>query len=394
MTIVIFSSIALAVAVLLCPCLTKSRRWRATITPLASIIGSGFLVLGPILHASFGLYAPLAMLGLCVLAYMFGAAVRFNIRALETQPPRPATADRIETMASRALAFAYVVSVTYYLNLFGAFAVSLTPFDSPMGARLATSAVFILILGLGVTRGFTGLERVEQISVGIKLSIIAGLLAGLALYFNGKLEMRALVFSQPAITGWPALTLAFGLLITVQGFETSRYLGETYDAATRIRSMKTAQYVSAAIYLLYIWLLSYSFAPTHGAVSETGIIEMMAVVSPVLPLVLVVAALSAQLSAAIADTSGAGGLTVELSRGRISGKQAYMLLVAAGLILTWSTDIFRIINYASRAFAFYYALQALIAMISSPDKTRKALFGALALLGVLITLFGRAVEGA
>jgi hypothetical protein len=42
--------------------------WRAAITPLASIIGSGFLVLGPILVASFGQYAPIVMVALCILA--------------------------------------------------------------------------------------------------------------------------------------------------------------------------------------------------------------------------------------------------------------------------------------------------------------------------------------
>jgi hypothetical protein len=36
------------------------------------------------------------------------------------------------------------------------------------------------------------------------------------------------------VHGISIVTLAFGLIVTVQGFETSRYLGSTYDAATRI----------------------------------------------------------------------------------------------------------------------------------------------------------------
>jgi hypothetical protein len=66
-------------AVLLYPKVAKALLWRAAITPLASIIGSGFLVLGPILVSSFGQYAPLVMAALCIFAYLFGAAIRFNI---------------------------------------------------------------------------------------------------------------------------------------------------------------------------------------------------------------------------------------------------------------------------------------------------------------------------
>jgi hypothetical protein len=61
---------------------TSSRTWNAMITPLASIIGSGFLVLGPVLNMSYGDHSPLAMAGLCAGAYLFGSAVRFNIATL------------------------------------------------------------------------------------------------------------------------------------------------------------------------------------------------------------------------------------------------------------------------------------------------------------------------
>ncbi len=69
--------------VLLSPRVARAERWRATVTPLASIIGSGFLVLGPILLREYGQLAPLMMLALCAVAYAFGSAIRFNIRYLE-----------------------------------------------------------------------------------------------------------------------------------------------------------------------------------------------------------------------------------------------------------------------------------------------------------------------
>jgi len=367
------------------------------ITPLASIIGSGFLVLGPILDASYGKYAPLALLALCAVAYLFGHAIRYNIAAIDHHTRRPLVARKLETTASWLLSFAYVISVAYYLNLLGAFGMRLTPFDTPFNARLLTSVVLVFILIIGWMRGFSALERLEQFSVGVKLAIIAGLLVGMGLFFADRVSEGALQLNPPALTGWPALTLAFGLLITVQGFETSRYLGDTYDAPTRIRSMKHAQWLSTLIYIIYILLLAYVFAPDALNLSETAIIDMMQIVAPILPILLIIAALSAQFSAAIADTSGAGGLIEELTSRRLHPRHAYAGLVAVGMLLTWTADVFQIIAYASRAFALYYAAQAAIAAITAAQSTHSRnarwLFGLLAILGLTIAIFGRAVEG-
>lgn len=394
MNFAIFVGLALTSALLLWPRLSEARLWRAATTPLASIIGSGFLVLGPILHASFGQYAPVAMALLAGLAYAFGAAIRFNIQCLETGPARAPRINHLETLASWVLSFAYVISVAYYLNLFGAFAVSLTTFDTPLNARLVTSTALLIILIVGTTKGFTLLERLEQISVGVKLSIIGALLVGLILYFAEKTAAHELRLLPANISGWGAIPLMFGLLITVQGFETSRYLGETYDAQTRVSSMRLAQILSTLIYLIYIALLTYAFAPTSGPISETAIIDMMGRVAPVLPWLLVTAALAAQFSAAIADTSGSGGLMAELSDHKISEKTAYVLLVAFGFLFTWTIDIFAIISTASRAFALYYALQSAIAALNSHTRKHRIFFTFLFILGLLIVVFATAIEGA
>ena len=390
--------ICLVVAgVLVYPPLARARIWQATITPLASIIGSGFLILGPILDASYGVHAPIVMAALCLGAFAFGGAIRFNIRRIEARGGLRSTAEmRLETMSSWALAFAYIISVAYYLNLFGGFSVSLTPLDDDFHARLVTSAVLLLILFVGWTRGFKTLEQMEQVSVGIKLSIIAGLLFALASYFLAQARSGGLILNPPAVRGWSSVTLAFGLLVTVQGFETSRYLGRDYDAQTRIGSMRLAQLISAAIYMIYICLLAFVFPAGMLDLDETAIIDMMDVVAPILPGLLVAAALSAQFSAAVADTSGSGGLISELTNGRVSPRMGYAILVCSGLMLTWSLNVFQIISYASRAFALYYTAQAAIAALGAwRSSTRRYLapfFLALALLGILIVLFGATVE--
>jgi hypothetical protein len=85
-----------------------------------------------------------------------------------------------------------------------------------------------------------------------------------------------------------------------------------------------------------------------------------------------------------------------LTGNRVSARQAYLALTVIGLALTWSADIFQIISYASRAFAFYYMLQSAIAATAAwrlPGGGFKAgLFALMALLGALIVVFGQPVE--
>ncbi|AXI47884.1 hypothetical protein C1J03_18850 [Sulfitobacter sp. SK012] len=391
----ILTVVVLVGSVLIWPKLANAELWRATVTPLASIIGSGFLVLGPILDISYGGYAPLVMLGLCAVAYLFGSAIRFNIAQIADRPKVSPLLERLEMISSVVLAFAFFVSVAYYLNLFGSFGVSLTDLNDSFHANLLTTAVFVLILVVGWTRGFSALERMEQVSVGLKLAIIAGLVFGLAVYFGKVAQSDALHFDQPKITGWTSFTLMAGLIVTVQGFETSRYLGATYDAALRIRSMKLAQWISTVIYFVYIILLTYAFDSDPLSLDETAIIDLMQIVAPILPLLLVVAALSAQFSAAVADTGGSGGLIAEVSKGRISEKLAYALLVGTGILLTWTANIFEIISYASRGFAAYYAIQSCIAAISAGrcgDTWKAILFTMMAMIGTSIAVFGTPVE--
>ena len=388
--------------ILLRPRLYASAGWRAVVTPLASIIGSGFLVLGPIMHGAYGWAAPIAMAALCLIAWGFGAVIRFNIAAIERTPRGHGPGQSaVERLSSWALAFAYVVSVAYYLNLFGAFAARATgdwlarDLGTP-AAREITTAMLLLILGVGWLRGFGGLERIEQVAVSLKLAIIGGLLLGLAIFATDRIAAGEAQIVPIDLTGWPAVTLLLGLLITVQGFETSRYLGDQYPADLRIRSMKQAQIISALIYLAYIGAITFAFAPEDVPLTETGVIDMMAIVAPILPPLLVVAALSAQLSAALADTGGSGGLFAEASRHRLSPRLGYTVVVVVGLGLTWLLDVFAIIAWASRAFAAYYALQSVLAAMTALRERRSGLrvatFSALALLGAAAAIFGTAVE--
>lgn len=376
------------------PRVLQSPYWRATVTPLASIIGSGFLVLGPLLVNQFGGNAIWVMGGLCLTAWLIGSAIRFNMlqyAQLQGSEVRPLVS-RLENIASWSLAVAYVISVTFYLNLFGAFATKLLPVDSIIFSKIISTVVLASVGLIGYAFGLSALERLEELSVGIKLAIISGFLIGLVAF---AVEKPQLDFH---LTQWEGINIhgiavAFGLIITIQGFETSRYLMDEYDVETGVKTMKFAQIVASSVYMIYIVLAVADFAGSEFETTETAIIDMTRTVSPILPGLLVVAALSAQFSAAVADTSGSGGLTQELTGKRISTQKAYLILAMVAIVITWTANIFEIISLASRAFAVYYFLQCTIsvAFVCAEPRLqwfRLVYFCMLATLTFCIAVFG------
>jgi hypothetical protein len=55
------------------------------------------------------------------------------------------------------------------------------------------------------------------------------------------MALTARTFTLPVLphaTGFHEIGIVLGLVILVQGFETSRYLGAAYDRPTRVRTMR------------------------------------------------------------------------------------------------------------------------------------------------------------
>ncbi|WP_445940404.1 hypothetical protein [Pseudomonas sp.] len=351
------------------PRLMAAPGWRATVTPLASIIGSGFLVAGPILAHAVGPLAWLAMLALCGLSYWFGATIRYNIRYVEpsllAQPPRYQVG--LERLSELALALAYFVSVAYYLNLFAAFGMRLGDVVDPLWTRVLATIVIASIGLLGALRGLAGLERLEVMVVALKLALIGGLVVMLAqVNLSALLDGSLNWAGQAHLQGMQQLEVLLGLVILVQGFETSRYLGSQYDASTRIRSMRWAQWIACAIYLAFLLLITGLFngqLPPEGG--ETAIIDLLRPLGLLVAPLLILTALASQLSAAVADMNGAGGLLAESSKRRLPVRAGNLITALVAIAITWTANIYEIITYASKMFVIYYGLQALQAALAA-----------------------------
>ena len=368
---------------------SRGESWRAIVTPLASIIGSGFLICGPLLAKEFGSGAILAMAALLAIAYAVGAVIRFNIVHFENFAETAAPNDAIlwwARVAQLALAAAYAVSVAYYLKLLAEFVLKYLPIAGVSHTLASNLLVTALIAALAALVLKGGVQRVEQVAhstVALKIGIIGGMLAGLAcwwLLMPGQAEP-----APPAAFSIASIPLLLGLIITVQGFETSRYLGNEYSQSVRVRTMKTAQLLAGAIYIAFLALLTPLLESAASADGVAGIIDVMQIVAVPLGLFVLVGAVMAQLSAAVADSIGSSGLLNELSRRRLSVPLAYALGSVLATAVVWLTNPFQIIAVSSRAFALFYALQCVVAWLVArrTGVGTKAGYAGIAVMGLI-----------
>jgi len=349
------------------PKLQSSDSWQATLTPLSSIIGSGFLIMSPLLASVVGGLSPLAVLGIVVLAYAIGSVIRFNIMHVEPRIKDGTLSKKtrdIEYLGDIALALAYMVAVAFYLSLLSSFLLSYLGIENIVAERWLTTTIIIFISVVGYKRGLGGLEKLEAASMTVQLSIVFALLLGLAafsylFYSSGE----SLNFDYPERDISTQIRILAGALLVVQGFETSRFLGERYSPEMRVATMKKAQIISGVLYVVSVIL----FMPVVQHldlqhIQMAKIVDVTGMAAIVLPFMLIGAALMSQFSAAVADTGGGGGLLCENSGKKISTGVGYLGISACAILLVWAVDLIEIITLASRAFAFYYFLQTLLAL--------------------------------
>ena len=351
-------------------------RIAATSTPLASIFGSGFLVIVPILAGAVGPYSAWAMAAVCALAIAVGSVIRFNIRHAEPvlagDPPESTLS--FERASDLALVLAYVISVCLYIHIMAAFVLSGFHVDTELNENLFTTAVIVLITAIGIIRGLKVLEVLEQWGLYVTLLIIVLLLVGFG-HYDFTAWRSADGITLPAAldhSTWEILTIVAGTLIVVQGFETPRYLGEVFDADTRVRASRSSQIISTTVYIVFVTLALPVVHTLNGKYDDNSLIALVGVAAALLTIPLIIAAALSQFSAAVADTLAATGNLEEVTHKHLKERFGYVLVGGGAIMLTWSANTFEIIALASRAFAFYYMLQCLVAMTVSRSTVQRA----------------------
>lgn len=370
-------------------------RLSAMTTPLASIFGSGFLVIVSVLGGSVGPWSAPAMVGICALAYAVGTVIRYNIRHSQPLIEAKDTPRRVEvlsTVGQVALIPAYVISVTLYIRILASYALGFFNAGGALPEKLLTTGVLGIVLVLALTRGLAALESSEKWALGATVAIILLLLGAFGFYDVRALLLHGIILpDMPDASAWHIVTVLAGTLIVVQGFETARYLGDQFDTETRVRASRDAQIVSSAVYLAFVASATPLLHFLPRQVSEDALMQLTGIIAMWLTYPLVQVAIFSQFSAAVADAIGGSGSLIEVTRHTLSKRTTYFLICLSAIGLCWATTTFTILALASRAFAFYYLLQCLVAIAVTDKIAQKALFGLVALVLAFVTVFATPV---
>ena len=367
----------------------------ASVTPLASIFGSGFLIIVPILERTLGGLAVLGAVGISAVAWLVGSAIRHNVTVVEPLAARDelgARNEQLERASDMVIAVAYVVSVALYLRIMSEYLVDYFASGAPtVTSVVAVVAVAVIVL-VGVIRGFGGLDLMERLALAAVL-VLTTLLGGTYLFegagrlFGGGIELPPVPDSGVGET----MLMLGGIVIAVQGFETVRYLGDEYDAPTRIWASRAAQAIAASIYIGFLVVTTPLMGLGTAAGTDASLLEITERVAPVLAFPLVICATLSQFSAGTADTVAAReNLRAQFPR-VLGGSRAYVVSGVAAAVMIWTIPTLTIVTIASRAFAAYYCLQCVLALRTSGSFWPRAGFAVLATAMALITLFAQPV---
>ena len=363
----------------------------ATSTPLASIFGSGFLVIVPILAGAVGMYSIVAMAGVCALAYAVGSVIRYNIKHAEpvlAGKPSEATLS-FERASDLALVVAYVISICLYLHILSSFVLGGFHLDTELNQNLMATGIIVVIMVVGLTKGLDELGVLEKWALYITLLIIVLLIFGFAYYdwTAWRSASGITLFEPKSHTPWEMLTIVAGTLIVVQGFETTRYLGEEYMADVRVGASRWSQIMLTCVYLVFIAVAMPLVHTLNGQYTDNSLIKLAGVASSLLVAPLVIAAALSQFSAAVADTLAAVGNMEEITHKQMKARWATVLVGSGAIVLAWSAKTLEIVAIASRAFAFYYMLQCLVAITISKSTSRRIALAAIAIVLAFVTIF-------
>lgn len=373
--------------------LSRRRVLLATVTPLASIFGSGFLIIVPVLERTLGPYSLVGVVVVCGVAWVVGTAVRHCVRVVEPQLAR-GEADRgtelLDRLGDMVIVVAYVISVALYLRIMAQYVVSFTVAGgSPATEKALACATVVLIVCVGIFRGFHGLDLLERFGLAAVL-VLTTVLGGALLLDDGRTALDGGLELPPVPDlglGRTLLVLG-GVVITVQGFETIRYLKDEYDAEVRIWASRVAQLIATSVYLGFVAVATPLMGIGTDAGPDETLLDITDRVAPFLALPLVVSAVLSQFSAATADTVAAEGNLRSLFTWMRNPRQ-YLLTGITAILLVLAVETFTIIAIASRAFAAYYAIQAVIALRTSTDPARRLGYGALAVLMAAVALLAQ-----
>jgi hypothetical protein len=374
------------------PKVQQSQTYQAMVVPLANIMDVGFIVMSPAIVLLAGFAAPLVMLGICLLAIATGFAIAYNIRHYEPLEHTDDPVNRIAHVSRWALTFASVINIAYYTLLL--ITLVLWPLGLYSVTNLAIGGVVLLValIVVGMAGGMDWLNNLGNKTTAFNLSAVVAVVAVVTAFvvyniqewLGGRWDLGQ---ADTMISG-DDFRKIIGLFAIVQGFEASRYIGARFGKELRITTMRLAQVIASVVFVVFVASVLILYVQVQTDFSGESIFIVSDKVGDLMPWLILLAAIGSQTSAIINATMSRSDMLVEHKMPR---RWTFVVLLGPAIAIFLLVDITEAVALASRVFAAYFVLQAVIAWILArrvQNWAAVAGFTAIALAMGTITIFG------
>jgi len=371
------------------PKVQPSERYQAMVVPLANIMDVGFIVMSPAIVLLAGFAAPLVMLGICLLAIATGFAIAYNIRHYEPLEGTDDPVNRVGYVSRWALTFASVINIAYYTLLLITLLLWPLGLYSVTNLAIGGTVLLVVLIIVGMAGGMDRLNDLGNKTTAFNISAVVAVVVAFIVYniqeaLGGRWNLPP---TDSAITG-DDFRKIIGLFAIVQGFEAARYIGGRFGGELRIKTMRAAQVISTVVFVALLGSVLILFVEVETDFSGTSIFVVADEVGDFMPWLILLAAIGSQTSAIINATMSRSDMLVDHKMPR---RWTFVVLLGPAIAVFLLVDITEAVALASRVFAAYFVLQAVIAWIlarRAQNWAAVAGFTAIALAMGTITIFG------
>jgi hypothetical protein len=371
------------------PKVQQSERYQAMVVPLANIMDVGFIVMSPAIVLLAGFAAPLVMLGICLLAIATGFAIAYNIRHYEPLEGTDDPVNRVGYVSRWALTFASVINIAYYTLLL--ITLLLWPLElySVTNLAIGGTVLLVVLIIVGMAGGMDWLNNLGNKTTAFNLSAVVAVVTAFIVYniqewLGGRWDLGE---TEVMISGEDFRKI-IGLFAIVQGFEAARYIGARFGKELRITTMRLAQVISSVVFVVFVASVLILYVQVQTDFSGESIFIVADEVGDFMPWLILLAAIGSQTSAIINATMSRSDMLVDHKMPR---RWTFVVLLGPAIAVFLLVDITEAVALASRVFAAYFVLQAVIAWIlarRAQNWAAVAGFTAIALAMGTITIFG------
>jgi hypothetical protein len=295
------------------------------------------------------------------------------------------------------LTFASVINIAYYTLLLITLLLWPLGLYSVTNLAIGGTVLLVVLIIVGMAGGMDRLNDLGNKTTAFNISAVVAVVTAFIVYniqeaLGGRWDLGD---TEVMISGEDFRKI-IGLFAIVQGFEAARYIGARFGKELRITTMRLAQVIASVVFVVFVASVLILYVQVQTDFSGESIFIVADEVGDFMPWLILLAAIGSQTSAIINATMSRSDMLVDhqvLGRD-VPRRWSFVVLLGPAIAIFLLVDITEAVALASRVFAAYFVLQAVIAWIlarRAQNWAAVAGFTAIALAMGTITIFGLSI---